>query len=57
MEVIAQDSTLSVDEGLGDGGDARKAALMMFPDKGIAFNLDLTRPRLQRLMRERFRMQ
>jgi hypothetical protein len=56
MEVIAQDLTLSVDEASEMVADARKAALMMFPDKELAFNL-IYWPRLQRLMRERFRMQ
>jgi hypothetical protein len=56
MQVIAQDSTLSVEEASEMVADARKAALAMFPDKELAFNL-IYWPRLQRLMRERFRMQ
>jgi hypothetical protein len=36
--------------------DVRTLALGMFPDKELAFNL-LLWPRLQRLMRERYRMQ
>ena len=39
------------------GGDrAKRAALAMFPDKELAFDL-IYKPRLQRLMRERFRLQ
>ncbi|HMG88037.1 MAG TPA: hypothetical protein VK574_20060 [Terracidiphilus sp.] len=56
MQVIAQDLTLSVEEASEMVADARKAALLMFPDKELAFNL-IYWPRLQRLMRERFRMQ
>jgi hypothetical protein len=56
MQVIAQDLTLSVEEASEMVADARKAALIMFPDKELAFNL-IYWPRLQRLMRERYRMQ
>ena len=35
---------------------ARRAALSMFPDKELAYDL-IYRPRLQRLMNERFRLQ
>ena len=56
MQVIAQDSSLTVDEASEMVADTRKAALAMFPDKELAFNL-IYWPRLQRLMRERFRMQ
>ena len=55
-QVIAQDPTLSVDEASEMVADTRKAALLMFPDKELAFNL-IYWPRLQRLMRERYRMQ
>jgi hypothetical protein len=56
MQVIAQDLTLTVEEASEMVADARKAALIMFPEKELAFNL-IYWPRLQRLMRERFRMQ
>jgi hypothetical protein len=56
MQVIAQDSTLTVDEAAEMVADTRRAALAMFPDKELAFNL-IYWPRLQRLMRERYRMQ
>ena len=55
MQVIAQDSTLSVDEASQMIADSRKAALTMFPGKELAYDL-IWRPRFQRLMRERFRM-
>ena len=35
--------------------DSRRAALAMFPDKELAYDL-IWRPRFQRLMRERFRI-
>jgi hypothetical protein len=56
MQVIAQDRTLTVDEAAEMVADTRRVALGMFPDKELAFNL-IYWPRLQRLMRERFRMQ
>ena len=55
-QVIAQDSTLTVDEASEMVADTRRLALGMFPDKELAFDL-IYWPRLQRLMRERFRMQ
>ncbi len=56
MQVIAQDSSLTVEEASEMVADTRKAALLMFPDKELAFDL-IYWPRLQRLMRERYRMQ
>lgn len=56
MQVIAQDSSLTVEEASEMVADTRKAALLMFPDKELAFNI-IYWPRLQRLMRERYRMQ
>ena len=55
-QVIAQDHNLTVEEASEMVADTRRAALAMFPDKELAFNL-IYWPRLQRLMRERFRMQ
>ena len=55
-QVIAQDTSLTVEEASEMVAATRKAALLMFPDKELAFNL-IYWPRLQRLMRERFRMQ
>ena len=55
-QVIAQDHTLSVEQASEMVADTRRLALTMFPDKELAFNL-IFWPRLQRLMRERYRMQ
>ena len=55
MQVIAQDGTLTVDDASQMIADARTAALAMFPDKELAYDL-IWRPRFQRLMRERFRL-
>lgn len=55
MGVIAQDYTLSYDDAAAMVADARTAALAMFPDKELAYDL-IWRPRFQRLMRERFRV-
>jgi len=56
MSVISQDDTLTVDEAAELVADSRRAALAMFPDKELAYNL-IYKPRLQRLMRERYRIQ
>jgi hypothetical protein len=55
-QVIAQDLTVTVEEASEMVADTRRVALGMFPDKELAFNL-IYWPRLQRLMRERFRLQ
>jgi len=55
-QIIAQDQSLTVEEASAMVADTRRLALGMFPDKELAFNL-IYWPRLQRLMRERFRMQ
>ena len=55
MQVIAQDSSLTVDDAAQMIADSRKAALAMFPGKELAYDL-IWRPRFQRLMRERFRI-
>jgi hypothetical protein len=55
MSVIAQDGSLTVDEAAQMIADSRKAALVMFPGKELAYDL-IWRPRFQRLMRERFRI-
>jgi hypothetical protein len=55
MQVIAQDATLTIDDASQMIADARSAALAMFPDKELAYDL-IWRPRFQRLMRERFRL-
>ena len=56
MQVIQQDRRLPVEQASEMVADARRAALAMFPDKALAFDL-IFWPRLQRLMRERYRMQ
>ena len=56
MQVIAQDPTITVDEASEMVADTRRAALTMFPDKELAFDL-IYWSRLQRLMRERYRIQ
>ena len=55
MQVIAQDGSLTIDEASQMIADSKKAALAMFPDKELAYEL-IWRPRFQRLMRERFRI-
>jgi len=56
MSVIGQDPNLTLQEASELAAGAKRAALAMFPDKELAFDL-LYRPRLQRLIRERFRLQ
>jgi hypothetical protein len=55
MQVIAQDATLTIEDASQMIADARTAALAMFPNKELAYDL-IWRPRFQRLMRERFRL-
>lgn len=55
MQTIAQDGSLSIDEASQMIADAKKAALAMFPDKELAYEI-IWRPRFQRLLRERFRI-
>ena len=56
MSVISQDPGLTVEEAAEMAAGARRAALALFPDKELAYDL-IYRPRLQRLIRERFRLQ
>ena len=56
LSVISQDSELTVEEAAELAANAKRAALAMFPDKELAYNL-IYKPRLQRLMRERYRIQ
>lgn len=56
MSVISQDPSLTLEEASELAAGAKRAALAMFPDKELAYDL-LYKPRLQRLMRERFRLQ
>ena len=56
MSVISQDADLSVEEASELAANAKRAALAMFPDKEFAYDI-LYKPRLQRLMAERFHIQ
>jgi len=56
MSVIGQDPNLTIEEASELVAGAKRAALAMFPDKELAFDL-LYKPRLQRLMKERFPLQ
>jgi hypothetical protein len=56
MSVISQDPNLTLEEASELAAGAKRAALAMFPDKELAYDL-LYKPRLQRLMNERFRLQ
>ncbi len=56
MSVISQDPNLTLEEASELAAGARRAALAMFPDKELAYDI-IYRPRLQRLMNERFRLQ
>jgi hypothetical protein len=56
MSVIGQDPDLTLEEASEMAANARRAALSMFPDKELAFDI-LYKPRLQRLINERFRLQ
>ena len=56
MSVISQDPSLTVEEASELAAGAKRAALALFPDKELAYDL-LYKPRLQRLMNERFRLQ
>ncbi len=54
--VLAQDPDLTVEEASELVANARRAALVLFPGKELAFDL-IYRPRLRRVMQERFRLQ
>ncbi len=56
MWVISQDPDLTVEEASEMAANTKRAALAMFPDKEFAYDI-LYKPRLQRLMNERFRLQ
>jgi len=56
MSVLSQDPDLTLEEAAEMAANARRAALSMFPDKELAYDI-LYRPRLQRLINERFRLQ
>src|ERR1700722_16529201 len=51
MSVISQDGRLTVDQAAEWVADSKRAALAMFPDKELAYNI-ISKPRPQRLIRE-----
>lgn len=56
MSVIGQDPSLTLEEASELALGAKRAALAMFPDKELAFDI-IYKPRIQRLIRDRFRLQ
>jgi len=56
MSVISQDPNLTIEEASELVAGTKRAALAMFPDKELAYDI-LYKPRLQRLMQERFHLQ
>jgi hypothetical protein len=56
MSVICQDVDLTIEEASELVAGTRRAALAMFPDKELAYDI-LYKPRLQRLLNERFHLQ
>ena len=56
MQVISEQSDLSLEEASELVASTRKAALNLFPGKELAYDL-IYKPRLQRLMNERFHLQ
>ena len=56
MSVLCQDQDLTIEEASELAANAKRAALALFPDKEFAYDI-LYKPRLQRLIGERFRVQ
>ncbi len=56
MSVISQNDAMTVEEASELVASARRAALTMFPGKELAYDL-IYRPRFQRLMAEKYRIQ
>jgi hypothetical protein len=56
LSVLSQDADLTRTEALEMATNCKAAALAMFPDKELAFDL-IYRPRLERVINERFRVQ
>jgi hypothetical protein len=54
--VICQDPNLTIEEASEMVANTRRAALAMFPGKELAYDL-IYRPRFQRLLAERYRLQ
>jgi hypothetical protein len=55
MSVISQDPSLTIEQASELVANTKRAALALFPDKEFAYDI-IYKPRLQRLMRERFRL-
>ena len=55
MSVISQDPSLTIEQASELVANTKRAALAMFPDKEFAYDI-IYKPRLQRLMRDRFRL-
>jgi hypothetical protein len=55
MSVISQDSSLTFEQASELVVNTKRAALAMFPDKEFTYDI-IYKPRLQRLLRERFRL-
>lgn len=55
ISVICQDPDLTIEEASELAANSRRAALAMFPDKELAYDL-IYKPRLQRVLNERFRL-
>ena len=56
MQVISEQSDLTIEEASELVASSRRAALNLFPGKELAYDL-IYKPRLQRLMNERFHLQ
>lgn len=56
MQVLSEQSDLSVEEASELVASSRRAALNLFPGKELAYDL-IYKPRLQRIMNERFHLQ
>ncbi len=56
IQVIYEDPKITIEEASEMAAKAKEAALNMFPDKELAYDL-LFRPRVQRAMAERFSIQ
>ena len=56
MAGLCQDENLTIEEASELVANTKRAALNMFPDKEFAFDI-LYKPRLERVLRERFRIQ
>lgn len=56
LSVLFQDPELTLEEAMDMINNCKNAALAMFPDKELAFDL-IYKPRLQRVVNERFRLQ